>query len=221
VRAANPVGRDVGSLRSSKGAADCRHLVNLLAVPRGVRERLESLCRARGRTENVLEVERVTQGESRDESLYFANPEAQLLHLFLTIERYRKDQERARQALGFSRARYAELLALLERLGLISVTGKSCRVLCKTLHLSKDADLYPAYRVLMRLKALDRLRACSGKEEESYAYSVLFSANARVRKQIHEYFMEFLERAQQLVRKCESIDEVYQLDFDLLTWSGE
>lgn len=149
---------------------------------------------------------------------YFLDPDAQLVHVFLTIERYRRDPSAIGKALGLGEERFSRILILLGRLGLIE-TGKSgIRVTREALHLPASAASYPAYRLLLRQRGLGRMQALDA--DDGYFFSVLFSGGKAEAQTIQQRFLELLSASEVDVRNAPAAN-VYQMTFDLFPWSEE
>ena len=54
--------------------------------------------------------------------------------------------------------------------------------------------------------------------DQRISFSVLFSADAKARDQIHDLFLEFISNAQKISEKSD-MDTVYQINFDFLKWT--
>ena len=147
---------------------------------------------------------------------YYADPYFSLVHMFLTIEVYSKNPEAMQSALQLDAKKVAYYLDRLESMGIIKQEGIYWKVVQDTLHLPEGSPFVKAHRTLLRLKSLDQLERLSSKDY--YSFSVVFSSDESVRREIQERFFQFLEGVKKLVEKGNE-KEVYQLNFDLLKWS--
>jgi hypothetical protein len=173
------------------------------------------------RTETYVTVESVLTSKTQSFiNEYYLDPNMQLIHLFLTIERYAKSPELIQKQLGLDSQRFSHLLAKLVDFGLIAEetrrSGHRYRVMNSSLHLPVDSPINRPYQALMRLQSSARASAAS--PDQSYSYSVFFSTDPETRKEIQIKFMEWLESIRKQVQRSEPSD-VYQLCFDLVDWS--
>lgn len=146
---------------------------------------------------------------------FYLDLNAQLTHMFLTIKHFRRDPERIRNALNLDTMVFREVMAKIERAGLIKTTGKTIEVMRDDFHLPAAHSLYPNYRMQMRLKALEHMQ--TRPKDDHYSFSVVYSANETSRNQIRARFMELIDWAQTLTQN-EDPAHVYQINFDLLRW---
>src|SRR5690606_36988841 len=84
------------------------------------------------------------------------------------------------------------------------------------LHLSATSPIFNAYRKLLLLKCNEQLDKLA--PEKKYSFSVSFSTTPQIRQEIQEAFLSFLKTVQKRVQKGAET-EVYQMNFDLFTWS--
>jgi len=149
-------------------------------------------------------------------SEYYLDPDLQIVHLFLTINKYRQNIKLIQEKLGISATRMGEILSKLRSLAIIDYQDGKCKVLVDNIHLSKEASIYKPHCVLVRLKSLENIFKTVG--DESYNFSVVFSSDLEVRNKIQSKFMNFVKDIEGLVEKS-SAEDVYQLNFDLFSWS--
>jgi hypothetical protein len=166
-------------------------------------------------TENFLSAESLDVN-ALHASRYYLDVTMQLVHLFWTIPRYAKNPRLIEEKLDIARIDLEERLAKLAGLKIITWDGKKCTVIKGLLHLSRDSEVYPVHRVLTRIKALEKLQKSTSKKD--YSYSLLMSADEATRKMVHSRFLEFLKGIEPLIKAAPE-SEVYQLNFDLLSWS--
>lgn len=147
---------------------------------------------------------------------YYLNPNAQLVHLFLTIPRYAENPPLIAAKLGISDDVLKKILGILQQVGLIAIVAKRLKVVRENLHLPTDSSWIKPYQTMIRVKAIERLQNTS--EKENYGYSLFFSANDAAKHEIQSRFFAFLKDLEKIVRpaKCE---KVYQLQFDLIDWT--
>lgn len=160
------------------------------------------------------------QAKSVQESFpeYYLEPFHQILHVVLSIERFRKKPEEIAAVLGLPRARVKELLANLVRGGLIEKGKDGYQVLRRNFHLPRDTPIYAAWRQQLLAYGTHRSRMLPG--DQQYGFSVVFSADEKARKQIQAKALEFIKSLEPLVGKAPA-ERVYQMNLDLLPWTEE
>ncbi len=166
-------------------------------------------------TESHIEVETQTVSSTQDLTNYYADPNFILVHMFCTVERFAKNPSLIGEHLNLSQKRILEVIDDLCKIGVLRKMNGSVQVLKDNTHLSKLNVLYKVYRSQMRLKALEKLNE---NESSNYSFSVVFSSVPSVRVNIQERFMAFLKETQKAVQSNEE-EEIYQMNFDLLSWS--
>lgn len=148
---------------------------------------------------------------------FYLDLTAQLIHMFLTVKRYRDDPEKIKKVLGIDEIIYKNSFITIERAGLIRRSGKKIEMVVDEFHLPKSSTLYPNYRMQMRLKAIELMQRRSS--DQHYSFSVIFSADEELRRKFQARFLELVDWAQKHSSQS-SQDEVYQMNFDLLKWSS-
>lgn len=146
---------------------------------------------------------------------YHLNPNALLVHMYLTIPKYRLNIDSISQKLNITKPELLNILDLLQDLQYISYTGSKIEVLKENIHLSKDSELYQFYKTLVKVKTIEKIQNDSASMD--YNFSVMFSSNEEAKKEIQEHFMSFLKKVEEIVKKAKS-EEVYQMNFDLISW---
>ncbi len=159
---------------------------------------------------------RALVAEPIDTAAYHLDPNMILVHVFLTVPRFAAAPAAIAAELGLPAARFAAILAQLERLGLIEPASAGYRVKVEMLHLAAGSPLYKAYSVLQRAKASEQLQKLPPGRD--YAFTVAFSANEAVRVAIKDRFLKLLAEVQPLVLRAKA-EHVYQMSFDLFPWS--
>lgn len=148
--------------------------------------------------------------------LYYTNINAQLVHMYLTISRFQKNPDLIQQKLKIKKAELSEYLNLLIDLGVITFENGNWVVKKQFLHLSNESKLFDAYRILVKAKSIQKIQ--ESKNESDYTFSVFFSGTSETKKEINKYFLDFIQKSQSIVSKANP-EEVFQLNFDLLSWS--
>jgi uncharacterized protein (TIGR02147 family) len=168
------------------------------------------------RSEAYLASAKVEAGAPTELAAYFLDPAVLLTHMFLAIPRYRNEPRLIQEQLHLTTEKFADVLARLESLGMISLGKDGYRLVRDSLHLPSDSPLYPAYRMLQRMKAMERMQALDAPQ--SYNFSVLFTADEKARHEIRTRFLELLKDVEGVAGSAPDA-EVYQMNFDLFDWS--
>lgn len=147
---------------------------------------------------------------------YYADPYFSLIHMFLTIAEYSQDQKKIELALQLDTKKMAHYLDRLETMGIIKQEDDSWQVTRELLHLPENSPFVKAHRTLLRLKSMEKIEKLNTKD--FYSFSVVFSSEESIKREIQEKYFSFLDEVKKLVEKGKEKD-VYQLNFDLLKWS--
>ncbi len=179
-----------------------------------LQKKLDMMRSAHQRSESHLSAEKTDA--NTDLSPYYLDPNVMLTHVFLAVERFRKDVKSLALQLNLSDEYLAQILTKLEQMKFIQFTKDGYAMLKESTHLPVDSPLYYPYRFMQRVKSLERIQKIS--RETSYNFSVVFSADEQARWQIKAKFLEFLEFVSKVSDAAED-QEVYQMNFDLFDWS--
>ena len=177
-------------------------------------QQIKSIHASKTQTQNYIDKE-VTGEHERLLSSYYLDPAHLLVHIAFSIKKYSQDLEKLKIDLGLSDDQFATILSNLESLGLIQIKNNRVSVLKTNLHLSKESPFFWAWRTTLQLQSLQKMKVLN--EEESYNFSVCFSADLKVQSEIRNEFMKFLKRTEKLV-KASPAKNMYQLNFDLFKW---
>lgn len=148
----------------------------------------------------------------------YLNAHAPLVHMFLTIKRFRSKPELVRQMLGLDSSTFEEALQSCANAGLIKISKSGLEILIDSIHLPASSPLFPVYRSHLRQKADEFM--LSRDKSKYYSFVALYSASEDTRSIIHSRFLDFLNWVQTITQKTEPT-QVYQMAFDLLCWSEE
>ncbi|MEK7692160.1 MAG: DUF4423 domain-containing protein [Bdellovibrionota bacterium] len=177
---------------------------------------IDAIRKKHAKTEAVIEKSAVVL-EGEDLRDYYLDPHIQIIHLFMTVQKYARNPDIVRQRLGLTRDRFTQLVNQLIKMKILSVIDKGAyRVAKASLHLSADSAIYPPHRTLLRLRALDQIQRST--KDQAYSFAVVFSATPSARRKIQDLFFGFLKDVEKEVTRSDP-EEVYQLNFDLLSWS--
>lgn len=187
---------------------------NVASFKEELRAEIERERALRERSEPYLKAE--TFAPAQDISPFYLDPHVMLVHIFLSVERFRKDVKTIGLQLHLTENYLAEILTKLEQMKLIELTGDGYVLLKSNTHLPVDSPLYYPYRFMQRIKSLERIQKLP--KEQTYNYSVVFSADEAARQEIKRKFLEFLSAVETIAKGAKEA-EVYQMNFDLFDWS--
>ena len=167
--------------------------------------------------ENINNVRKVPLTEETDLASFFLDPDAQLVHVCLSIEKLARSLQLLANVTGLGDVRVQRTIAKLKDLGLIFEDKGQLRVKELAMHLTKDSPYFTAYRQLVRLKILERINALP--VNSSYNFSVFFAGDVQLKDEIQAEFLIFLKKIRSKVDDCKKPESVYQLSFDLVPWT--
>ncbi|MGZ3790194.1 MAG: TIGR02147 family protein [Bacteriovorax sp.] len=147
---------------------------------------------------------------------YFLNPYMQIVHVALNIRKY-QNVEKLAETLKVPKRTLGEILKKLEALNLIEYKNNRYTVTNQHLHLPKDSNLLFPHQTMLRVKSIEQNQTRS-QDSENYTFSVTFSCDENSRKRIQEEFLKYLKTVQKIVHTA-GTEEVYQLNFDLFSWT--
>lgn len=181
----------------------------------GLQKEIDQLRDANQRSDSHLKAEKIPF--TSDYAPYYLDPNVMLVHIFLAVERYRKNLRLLVRQLDLSEEYFSEILTKLEQMKLISLTDTGYVLLKDSTHLPVDSPLYGPYRFMQRLKSLERIQKLP--KGRTYNFTAVFSADEQVRKSIQTKFLEMLEYIEKIASNAAD-EEVYQINFDLFDWSN-
>jgi uncharacterized protein (TIGR02147 family) len=161
---------------------------------------------------------KATQVRTQADSLtsYYLDPMIQITHICLSIPRYQKDLNLLAQDLKISRTRLLDIVNKLEQLQLITRDKHDVKLLVENMHLPKQSEVYRPWRNQLKLMTMQKINAMD--DEKAYSFSVVFSANEDIKKEIQAKFFAYLKEIEALVSNGPQ-EHAYQLSFDLFPWT--
>jgi transcriptional regulator with XRE-family HTH domain len=169
-----------------------------------------------------LQTEKYLQAEVEDLAIekqfprYYLDPVHQIVHIALSIDKFAQNPKLLEPVLGIAHERIVSILDALESHGIIAQKLGRWTTLKKQVHLKRNSDLYPAWK--MQMQNLGQARNQLGTSEKSYGFAVIFSADDKARKRIQTKLLELITEIEPLVVKAPA-QNVYQLSLDLLPWT--
>lgn len=153
--------------------------------------------------------------EAQDLSAYYLDPWAQIIHMYLTIPKWRKNPLALVEKTQLAPEKLSAILKTLEDLHIIEFKNGVYSVLKDQLHLQKSSPLCGPQQSLMRSQALHRTQSIGSN---GYSFLATFTADDATRLQIQHHFVDFLKKVEKLVADAPA-EEVYQVQFDLFPWA--
>lgn len=146
---------------------------------------------------------------------YHLNPYNQLVHVALTIDRFKENPEKLRESLNISQNEFNQVIEYLKRCGFILFKDGRFFVLDSALHLSRDSkNFWPWFQQMINLA---HSRSRSLNTQENLNFSVTFSGNQETFSSFRSDMLKLLEKFQKKVEKAPS-EDLYQLTFELMNW---
>ncbi len=147
---------------------------------------------------------------------FYMDPMCSVVHVFLSIPKYRKEPFLIVEKLNIREERFSEILRKLERLKIIEVKDDKIKLKIKDMFLPKESYLTTPYMKLM--DSLCHAHKVDIPFEEKKHFILTFASDEKVKKQIIEEFNLFFERVKKIHSKG-TARECYQMNFDLFQWS--
>jgi uncharacterized protein (TIGR02147 family) len=190
----------------------------------GLKKRKDSLQRkmdlkAKGRSDPRERLKSEFIDDTTSEKVaYFLDPFTSLLHVFLSIDEYRKDPRRVAAALHLSSNRIERLLKNMEQLGFIEYDRlkKTYELRREQIFLHKTSPLSPPHQTLARTLSMNQLMRL--EPEEYQAYSISFSSDPATVDRIRVEFLSWIQEFEKIVNSGKP-QGVYQLNYDLFPWA--
>lgn len=148
---------------------------------------------------------------------YFFDPLNHLVHVCMTVARFKGDPAAIAKALFMPLPRIMLSVTRLERLGLLQRNGSVYDVLIENVHLPPDSPVYQVWRSQMRTHSLQRLNLITGPS--AYSFSVTFTASMALKEEIQQRFLKFLSEIEEDVAASAG-EEALQMNFDLFPWTS-
>lgn len=169
-------------------------------------------------TRRHLKADMINPLETDENNKYYLDPLAPLVHIFLSIPSYSKKPQTPKEKLNISEIRLNKTLQTLETLKIIRWKQEDkCYVIMRDqMQLVAESSLNTAYQIFQRNNTIQKIQGQS--IDERFIFSVTFSAEEKTKNEIHDEFLKFLRRVENLVKGSTPTD-VYQINFDLFGWS--
>lgn len=169
-------------------------------------------------TGKAIDISVFNENQLDGHNQYYLDPLHQVVHMALFINRYAKKPDLLSRDLMLPKKRIKQLIQSLETMGIIRKEGQGYKILIKNIHLPRDSKLYSPWK--NQLTSLGGNRMALLEKEKAYSFTVIFGANDPVRKNIQALFLNFLKEAKTLTNNID-IDDVFQMNFDLFSWTND
>lgn len=147
---------------------------------------------------------------------YYLDPIILIVHMFLTIPRFRKNIDQIAAELFLSKSHLNEILKKLVDMNIIEISDDKINVLIKSMHLPRESKIVSSHQQMMKQYALYKMNRVGVEYKKNFA--VTFSSNEKSRKKIEIEFNNFLSKVREISQEGE-VKDCYQLNFDLFPWS--
>jgi hypothetical protein len=146
---------------------------------------------------------------------YFLDPLMHIVHMFLTIDSFRKQPKLIANSLSISSQQLSQILEHLDRMGLIKCLKNDIKVLKDNLHLPSQSQYAKPFRMLIRNLAMGKTQNITN--EDGYFFSAVFSADQHFINSARNQFNNFIPKIEKQVLSGQ-IENVYQMHIDLFKW---
>lgn len=147
---------------------------------------------------------------------YYFDPRVQLVHVCLTVPRYRKNLALLSEDLKLSTQQLLAILNKLEQMKIIARDNGDIKVLVENIHLPKSSPVYRPWRNGLKLMAMQKVDSI--EDDDAYSFAVVFSSNEEAKRTIHRKFLEFIQEVEQ-ISVSNKQENVYHLSFELFPWT--
>ena len=152
---------------------------------------------------------------------YHTDFDLQLIHVFLTIQKFALHPNEIGPILGVNQEQIAYSILKLENWGLLKSHNGYIQLNEVNTHLPDDSPIIHSYRLMSRLRAIEYLRKKMNRKSESednYSFSVLFSSDSLFQRKLRQKILELVKETHSYVGKANP-EEVFLFNIDLLKWS--
>lgn len=184
-------------------------------------DKVELIQESKRNTKEVLgrEIREMTPFEFDNSTYvdYYLNPLVMIVHICLTIPRFRNDLTLLSKELRIDYDQLEEIINKLSSMKLIEFSNKAIRVLLSTMHLPRESSIVlPHQQLLSQLSSQRKNGLSIGKKK---SFSVTFSSNEDNRKDMEWEFNKFTKKIRELSQRGDK-KHCYQINFDLFPWTS-
>lgn len=184
-----------------------------------IQEELKKLRRKHLRSQHSLQ-ETTVPSEGAFPPEYFADPYHSLVHVFLSIPKFRRQTQQLASTLGIPLPHLHSIFGVLERMEVVRFDRKKDQVqlLKNSIHTPSGSASVMGHQQLFRAMAIDRIHRCPSDRKNNF--SVAFTGDVHLQESIWAEFLNFVKRAQSISRDS-TAKEVFYLQFDLFPWAAQ
>ena len=160
---------------------------------------------------------KITREEEALFSLYFLNPNIQLVHIFLTIEQYRKDPFLILNHIDIHKEELTKALDVLIQLDVIEIQNESYRLLKENIYLPAESHLWKPYQTLVKNNGF--LKAQQLTSELINSFAIVFSCSEDNWVLFREKMAAFIKTIESEVSNDKNPEVILQMNVDFLPWN--
>jgi uncharacterized protein (TIGR02147 family) len=185
---------------------------------RELETRLNELRQSHRQAEINLTTQTIRESEkAADYQKYFLDPLVQLVHMFLTVDRFRKNSRAILETLHIPETRWQNILSTLIELDFITVNSDEIQVTRDHVMLPKNSPIMNAYHLLAKVNSTARLHEIPPEQKNSMTMIVTCTKDSA--EQIRQQLVQFLKAIEKIGMQDEKPTDVYQLSLDLFGWT--
>lgn len=163
------------------------------------------------RLENVKDQKELSDHDRRD---YYQKSITAVIHMYLTVEKYRDNQNLILKKLNISKKQLQTEISKLETLGIIEIKKDKIFMKQFSVQLSEKDPISPHNHINWRLESINRIKN-EQEDLNDYHFSAVFSTDYNSKNKIKELFKKFIVEAQKEASKFKNDEEVFAITFDL------
>lgn len=182
-----------------------------------LKTRIDALRQAGLNTEHYLQASQKLSDEP-SELDYYHDVWVQIVHIFLTVRRYRIDPSLILRELNLTRRHLLNILRLLEQKRYINRDRETgvYEVLVEHVHLTKDSPFYLPWLRQLKSVCVEPIFN-ENSHIAPYSFSVTYSSDTESQLRIKARFLKFLQEVEADVDSSEK-EQVFQMSFDMFSW---
>jgi hypothetical protein len=148
-------------------------------------------------------------------SEYYLNPWHQIIHIGLTIPKYRKEPKLLGKHLNLEEDFFNKIFYFLLQEKLIEQSKEGVRILQDHVHLDRKSAIFRPWKQGLSLMSLDELR--KNEKKEILGFNVVLTCSSKSLKKIKIKMLDVIKDLEQEVVDSKE-EELVQLNLDLFKW---
>jgi transcriptional regulator with XRE-family HTH domain len=145
---------------------------------------------------------------------YYREAVTAKVHMFLTIEKFRKNPILLCQKILIPEFKLQIELEKLHTLGIIEILEDEIRLIKFNVHLDESSSISPNNHINWRLESISTIQKRTPRPSD-YHMSAVFSTDENGKIRIKELFKKFILDAQKVASQVKDQEDVFHLGFDL------